>query len=91
MTYMSHPLYYVPLAFLVMNSDEERLKLIGRAIAAERQRQGLSQGQLAIMIGQTDHAYISRLENGKQAPGITTFFELADALNVEVKYFFSEI
>lgn len=66
------------------------MKLMGRAIAEERKRQGLSQGQLAIMIGQTDHAYISRVENGKQAPSVVSISCMADALNVEMKHFFSE-
>ena len=43
------------------------------------------------MIGKTDHAYISRIECGKQAPSLDVLFDIADALEVEVKYFFTEI
>ena len=74
-----------------MSQDEKRLKAIGTAIALARDRQGISQVRLAAMLGYTNHAYLSRVESGKQMPSLDMIFDLADILNVEVKYFFTEI
>ena len=74
-----------------MNLSEKRLRAIGHAIGAERQRQGLSQSQLATMIGLTNHSYLSRVESGQKPPSLQMVFDIADALDVEVKYFFTEI
>ncbi len=69
----------------------KRLRSIGHAVAQARIHNHLSQTTLAVMIGRSDHAYISRIECGKQAPSLDVLFDLADALEVEVKYFFTEI
>ena len=74
-----------------MEMTEKRLRSIGHAVARARMNHHLSQTALAVMIGKTDHAYISRIECGKQAPSLDVLFDLADALEVEVKYFFTEI
>ena len=74
-----------------MEAKRKRLKSIGYALARERKRQGLTQTQLAAMVGISGHAYISRIENGKKAPSLDRIFQLADALDVSVNYFFTEI
>ena len=74
-----------------MELSEKRLKTIGHAIAVERERQGISQIKLATMLGYTNHAYLSRVECGKQMPSMEMIFELADILDVQVNYFFTDI
>lgn len=74
-----------------MELSEKRLKAIGHAIAIERERQGISQNQLATMLGLTNNAYLSRVECGKQMPSMDLIFELADIFDVQVNYFFTDI
>ena len=74
-----------------MELSEKRLKAIGHAIALERERQGISQIQLADMLGLTNNSYLSRIECRKQMPSIDLIFELADIFDVQVNYFFTDI
>lgn len=48
-----------------------------------RLSKGLSQVQLATMIG-TQQSRLSRIENGKEEPGLTTLKKLAQALDVDL-------
>lgn len=65
-----------------MDTKERRLQL-GRAIALERSRQGISQARLAMMIG-TSKAYLSGVECGKTNAGIDNIIKIADALGLAV-------
>ena len=62
---------------------DSRLAALGQAIRQHREAQHLSQDRLAKMIN-TNQAYICRVENAQVNPGITTIFEIADALDVPV-------
>ena len=68
-----------------------RLEAIGTAIAQERQRQHMSQACLAMMLGYTNHAHLSRIERGVYKPSLNVLFKLADIFEVDVKFFFAEI
>ena len=57
--------------------------ILGLAIKEERIPQGLSQKQLASMIG-TSKAHIWRIENGKIATTIGRLAQVAEALEVRV-------
>ena len=71
--------------------NEERLRAIGLAIASERERQHISQAELARRLGYTNHAHLSRVESGQKAPSMEMIFSTADALGCRVSYFFSKI
>ena len=56
---------------------------IGRALRAARKAEGLSQKALSDRIGLTQ-AQISRFENGKSDPRLSSLVEVARGLGVEV-------
>ena len=56
-------------------------KLVGRNVQAIRQRNGLTQEQLAEVSGFSQQ-YISGLEKGRRNPTIVTIYEIASALGV---------
>ena len=62
---------------------DERIKALGAAIREARMKRGLSQAELAAMIG-TDQAAISRIENGGCWVGIASYIKIADALGVKL-------
>lgn len=72
-----------------MEAKEERLRVLGSAIARMRENRGLSQAELARRLGYTNHAHLSRVESGKKAPSIEMLFEIADALDVHLSCFFA--
>lgn len=43
------------------------------------------------MIGFSSHSHLSRIESGRKAPNMNVLFLLADALEVDVGYFFTRI
>ncbi len=57
------------------------LTSIGRMIAQTREKQGLSQEDLAGM-AEVNRGYISRIENGHVAFSVTVLLKIADALAV---------
>ena len=68
-----------------MDKDfNNEIRAIGRAIARERERQGISQTQLALMLGYTNHAHLSRIENGKSAPSLQALFAITNALGIDI-------
>ena len=71
-----------------MDGNEEKLRRIGEAIARRRTEEGLSQQALSRMIGQANHSHLSRVERGEEVPNLPMIFRLAEALDVEVAYFF---
>ena len=74
-----------------MDRNKVRLHELGATIARERERQGLTQTQLAQMVGNVSHSYLSRVESGQRAPSMKLLFNLADVLDVDVRYFFTRI
>jgi transcriptional regulator with XRE-family HTH domain len=60
---------------------------VGRRIRDARLRSGLTQTELAKRIDVAD-AQISRWENGKAMPAMTTLESIADALGVTAESFF---
>jgi transcriptional regulator with XRE-family HTH domain len=56
---------------------------LARRLAAARRRAGLTQAELAEASGVTDET-ISRIERGRYEPAVSTFFRLADALDVSL-------
>ena len=62
-------------------ADEQRLfEAIAGAVAAERARRGVSQVELAQLVGTTQSA-IARIERGKRPPRIDTLLRIANALD----------
>lgn len=71
------------------DSHEERLVLrkLGRRIQSLRQRQGISQEQLAHMIG-ISRVYQGYIEQGRSSPAVGKLFRMAKALHVPLAEFF---
>lgn len=65
-------------------SDEVYLKRLGDRIRKLRKGK-MSQQELGIRIGDTDHAFIGRVERGQQNCTILTLRKIAKALGVSVK------
>ena len=63
--------------------DETLKKSLGHKIAVAR-GSNISQHKLAEKIG-TDHKAIWRYENGKQCPSAIRLFQIANALNIDVR------
>jgi len=74
-----------------MEENDKRLHEIGLAIARARERENISQAELARRLGYTNHAHLSRIESGQKAPSLNMLFSAADALGVKVNYFFTKI
>lgn len=62
---------------------DKRIEELGAAIREARQARGMSQAELAAMIG-TDQAAISRIEKGGCGVGIASYIKIADALGVKL-------
>lgn len=71
--------------------NTERRRRLGQSIRSERESQRLSQRQLAHMMGKDSHSYLSAIERGTANPGFDEICGIADALGVEVSYFFTEL
>ena len=67
----------------------EQLKELGLRIKAIRLSKGLTQTELANIIGR-DHPSINRLEKGKINPGYLFLLELAEGLDINIKELFSK-
>lgn len=62
---------------------------LGRRIACERERAGLTQGQLAERVG-VDRSAITRIERGRQSTDTLRLSAIADALGQSPSVFFAE-
>lgn len=56
----------------------------GQILEEARKKAHLTQSELAERIG-TDKSYISRIENGKTEPKVSTFFRIVNALGLTVE------
>ena len=65
-----------------MNIEQKR-QALGKRIRAVREEQGLSQSQLALMIGSKSHIW--RIETGRVGVGIDDLGRIADALGSPVR------
>ena len=63
---------------------DERLKVLGRNIKAERVRKNISQMQLAEIIDRSKDT-ISKIETGNQSPSALIVYDIAKALNVPIE------
>ena len=61
---------------------------LGKAVERERKAQNLSQRQLALMSG-TTQTHISKIENATIDVRISSLIRIADALDIDVRHFFS--
>lgn len=66
-----------------MNIEEKR-QALGATIRVFRESQGLSQNQLALMIG-SSKSHIWRIETGRVGVGIDDLSRIAEALGVAVR------
>ncbi|MCI8367582.1 MAG: helix-turn-helix transcriptional regulator [Eggerthellaceae bacterium] len=67
-----------------MNIEEKR-QALGDSIRNARTKQGLSQQQLAHMIG-SSKSHIWRIEKGRVGVGLDDLVRIAEALGVEVRF-----
>jgi transcriptional regulator with XRE-family HTH domain len=63
---------------------EAQLRVIGPALRSVREGQGLSQRQLAALIG-IEQPQISAIETGRPFPGLRTLLLLLDALGAPMR------
>lgn len=59
-------------------------QMLGSRIRALREKQGLTQGRLAVMIGNNSKQYIFAIENGDKNVTIDVLCRIAEALDVSV-------
>lgn len=71
-----------------MNKEELVLQHIGGIISARRKELGITQDQLAY-IADIDRTYVGYIENGKQNVTVGMLCKIANALNLDIKQFFS--
>ena len=64
-------------------TKEARAYYTGQLIEDARKSAHLTQEELAKRIG-SNKSYISRIENGKTEPKVSTFYRIADALGLSV-------
>lgn len=69
---------------------DERLKYLAKNIKAERIRKGLSQSQLAELIGISKRS-ISQIEQSRQIPSAFKVFDIANALDIPIEELFKNI
>lgn len=65
-------------------TSSDRKERLGAAIRANRERQGLSQRKLALMIG-SNQTHIWQIETGQVSVGIDLLCRIADSLGIRVK------
>lgn len=72
--------------------DEKELKfrkLLGARIQELRQEKGLTQPQLAALIGFKDYQSVARIENGRVTTSVYNINLIATALNVKIEELFN--
>ena len=67
----------------VSDKTEQLVQSIGRAISKYRQAVGLTQAQLAEILGISNDA-VSRMERGKSVPSVLRLLELSEIFGCEV-------
>ena len=64
--------------------EADRKELLGAAIRKNREKQGLSQRKLALMIG-SNQTHIWQIETGKVSVGIELLCRIADIVSTKVR------
>ncbi len=67
--------------------QSEVIKNIGPRIRALRESRGLTQGRFQVL-SRISRSYVSRIESGQMTPSLGTLEKVAEALEVQVNYFF---
>jgi transcriptional regulator with XRE-family HTH domain len=65
-------------------SEQAHAYFTGQLIENARKNAHLTQAELARRVG-TNKSYISRIENGKTEPKVSTFYRIAAALGLSVE------
>ena len=76
------PIFTQPLPVAVPETSTREVQ-VAMAIRTLRQRSGLSQRQLALRMG-VPRTYVSKIENDKATPTLSSLQRLADALEVTI-------
>ena len=76
------------LLYIMENGDQKYLKLLGKNIARIRRSKGFSQLDVCAVISM-EKSNLSSIENGRQNPTTLTLKKIADAIEVDVREFFS--
>lgn len=72
-----------------MDDQELRFrKLLGARIQEVRESNGLTQPQLAAMIGFKDYQTLGRIENGRVTTSVYTVYQIAKALEIKIEELF---
>ncbi|MEK7858683.1 MAG: helix-turn-helix transcriptional regulator [Elusimicrobiota bacterium] len=74
----------------MVSSTADTFALLGRRIREERKVRGLTQQQLADVVGM-DAGHLSRVEHGKAVPSINAVKKIADALALPIAKLFADI
>lgn len=72
------------------NMRDERLKILGDNIRAERMRKRLSQEKLAELIGVHKDS-VKNIENANQTPSAFIVFDIANSLNIPIEDLFKNV
>ncbi len=65
-------------------NEEANAYFTGQLIEDARKKANLTQEELAARVG-SDKSYISRIENGKTEPKVSSFYRIAGALGLSVE------
>ena len=76
------------LLYIMESGDQKYLKLLGKNIARIRRSKGFSQLDVCAVISM-EKSNLSSIENGRQNPTTLTLKKIADAIEVDVREFFS--
>lgn len=68
--------------------SEDVRRIVGSNLRRLRKAAGLSQAELANRMG-VDRAYVSGLELGQRNPTVVTLWHIGQALEIDVREFFS--
>ena len=70
-----------------MDTEKEKLKLLGRNIAKYRKNLGYSQNKFVEIIN-ISREHLAKIETGRRRLSLKLLFKIADSLNVSEKVFF---
>ncbi len=72
---------------MYMDTEKEKLKLLGRNIAKYRKNLGYSQNKFVEIIN-ISREHLAKIETGRRRLSLKLLFKIADSLNVSEKVFF---
>lgn len=82
-------IFHIIPCLVIMEDKELRFrKLLGARIQEIRQDKSMTQPELAALIGFKDYQTIGRIENGRVTSSVYVIYQIADALDVEIKELF---